>query len=258
MGGLQDANYTQVHWGLPLAGGTLPGNSVWWGCLVCEGALPPPACQAHSESGQQDACDLEVPGSAAKLLGLPLMAVSPPSSIIQELLSSEQAFVGKLQFLQNHHMQYLDHCPHVPTAVASQKAVIFRNVQDISHFHSRWACSMGLKAIPRSVCTCMYTHTCLDTHLDTLFTCVDTCVHIHAQDTCLHTHGHTPHMCIHTWMLTLVHVCTDRAVPQESGQESRRDRTFDDSIHPLVHHTPVHTCPQEHRHMHLAYPRKCL
>ncbi|XP_078308593.1 obscurin isoform X38 [Panthera onca] len=58
------------------------------------------------------------------------------SSIIQELLSSEQAFVGKLQFLQSHHMQHLDHCPHVPAAVASQKAVIFRNVQDISHFHS--------------------------------------------------------------------------------------------------------------------------
>ncbi|XP_044942911.1 obscurin isoform X13 [Mustela putorius furo] len=58
------------------------------------------------------------------------------SSIIQELLSSEQAFVGKLQFLQKHHIQHLDHCPHVPTAVASQKAVIFRNVQDISHFHS--------------------------------------------------------------------------------------------------------------------------
>ncbi|XP_065729549.1 obscurin [Phocoena phocoena] len=61
------------------------------------------------------------------------------SSLIQELLSSEQAFVGKLQFLQNHHMQYLDHCPHVPTAVASQKAVIFRNVQDISHFHSSFS-----------------------------------------------------------------------------------------------------------------------
>ncbi|XP_053074833.1 obscurin isoform X44 [Acinonyx jubatus] len=58
------------------------------------------------------------------------------SSIIQELLSSEQAFVGKLQFLQSHHMQHLDRCPHVPAAVASQKAVIFRNVQDISHFHS--------------------------------------------------------------------------------------------------------------------------
>ncbi|XP_057396424.1 obscurin [Balaenoptera acutorostrata] len=61
------------------------------------------------------------------------------SSIIRELLSSEQTFVGKLQFLQNHHMQYLDHCPHVPTAVASQKAVIFRNVQDISHFHSSFS-----------------------------------------------------------------------------------------------------------------------
>ncbi|XP_045659965.1 obscurin isoform X26 [Ursus americanus] len=58
------------------------------------------------------------------------------SSIIQELLSSEQAFVGKLQFLQSHHIQHLDRCPHVPTAVASQKAVIFRNVQDISRFHS--------------------------------------------------------------------------------------------------------------------------
>ncbi|XP_073077348.1 obscurin isoform X22 [Manis javanica] len=58
------------------------------------------------------------------------------SSVIRELLSSEQAFLGKLQFLQSHHMQHLDHCPHVPTAVASQKAVIFRNVQDISHFHS--------------------------------------------------------------------------------------------------------------------------
>eukprot|EP00071_Canis_lupus_P023364 XP_013974430.1 obscurin isoform X7 [Canis lupus familiaris] len=58
------------------------------------------------------------------------------SSIIQDLLSSEQTFVGKLQFLQSHHVQHLDRCPHVPTAVASQKAVIFRNVQDICRFHS--------------------------------------------------------------------------------------------------------------------------
>ncbi|XP_053428299.1 obscurin isoform X19 [Nycticebus coucang] len=58
------------------------------------------------------------------------------SSVIQELLSSEHAFVEKLQFLQGHHMQHLDRCPHVPAAVASQKAVIFRNVQDISYFHS--------------------------------------------------------------------------------------------------------------------------
>nr|XP_020031284.1 obscurin-like isoform X2 [Castor canadensis] len=58
------------------------------------------------------------------------------SSVIQELLRSEQTFVGELQFLQSHHMQHLDHCPRVPAAVASQKTVIFRNVQDISHFHS--------------------------------------------------------------------------------------------------------------------------
>uniref|UniRef100_A0A8C5XAV9 non-specific serine/threonine protein kinase n=1 Tax=Microcebus murinus TaxID=30608 RepID=A0A8C5XAV9_MICMU len=58
------------------------------------------------------------------------------SSAIRELLSSEQAFVDKLQFLQSHHMQHLDRCPHTPAAVASQKAVIFRNVQDISRFHS--------------------------------------------------------------------------------------------------------------------------
>ncbi|XP_036095522.1 obscurin isoform X2 [Molossus molossus] len=58
------------------------------------------------------------------------------SSIIQELLTSEQAFVGKLQFLKSHHMQHLDHCPHVPATVSSQKAIIFRNVQELGQFHS--------------------------------------------------------------------------------------------------------------------------
>ncbi|KAM4798266.1 LOW QUALITY PROTEIN: obscurin-like [Urocitellus parryii] len=58
------------------------------------------------------------------------------SSVIQELLSSEQTFVGELQFLQSHYIQQLDRAPRAPAAVASQKAVIFRNVQDISHFHS--------------------------------------------------------------------------------------------------------------------------
>ncbi|XP_023563514.1 obscurin isoform X3 [Octodon degus] len=58
------------------------------------------------------------------------------STVIRELLTSEQEFVGELHFLQSHHMQHLDRCPHVPTAVASQKEVIFRNVQDIGRFHS--------------------------------------------------------------------------------------------------------------------------
>ncbi|XP_063470056.1 obscurin isoform X4 [Symphalangus syndactylus] len=58
------------------------------------------------------------------------------SSVIQELLSSEQAFVEELQFLQSHHLQHLERCPHVPAAVAGQKTVIFRNVRDIGRFHS--------------------------------------------------------------------------------------------------------------------------
>ncbi|KAM4869534.1 LOW QUALITY PROTEIN: obscurin-like [Urocitellus parryii] len=58
------------------------------------------------------------------------------NSVIQELLSSEQTFVGELQFLQSHYIQQLDRAPRAPAAVASQKAVIFRNVQDISRFHS--------------------------------------------------------------------------------------------------------------------------
>lgn len=68
-----------------------------------------------------------------------LLVPSHPASscILQELLTSEQAFMGKLQFLKNHHMQHLDHCPHVPATVASQKAIIFRNVQELGQFHSR-------------------------------------------------------------------------------------------------------------------------
>ncbi|XP_077650843.1 obscurin-like [Urocitellus parryii] len=61
------------------------------------------------------------------------------SSVIQELLSSEQTFVGELQFLQSHYIHQLYCAPRAPAAVASQKAVIFRNVQDISHFHSRFS-----------------------------------------------------------------------------------------------------------------------
>ena len=118
--------------------------------------------------------------------GSPLHGCRPDSAIIRDLLSSEQSFVGELQFLQSHHMQYLDRCPHVPAAVASQKAVIFRNVQDIGHFHSRWACTVGLEAFPL-VCMCVHvsvlrhrymcahtSHTCTGhTHVDA-HTC--TCV----------------------------------------------------------------------------------
>ena len=74
--------------------------------------------------------------------------------------------MGKLQFLQSHHMQYLDRCPHVPAAVASQKAVIFRNVQDIGHFHSRWAsrCSLLSVCVYMHVCVCVLRHRYMCAH----------------------------------------------------------------------------------------------
>uniref|UniRef100_A0ABM5GMQ0 Obscurin isoform X5 n=1 Tax=Pogona vitticeps TaxID=103695 RepID=A0ABM5GMQ0_9SAUR len=59
------------------------------------------------------------------------------SLIIQDLLNSEEDFVKDLQFLQTHHIQYTETCPNVPPAVSGQKLVIFRNVTDITHFHSK-------------------------------------------------------------------------------------------------------------------------
>uniref|UniRef100_A0A8C3F909 Obscurin n=1 Tax=Chrysemys picta bellii TaxID=8478 RepID=A0A8C3F909_CHRPI len=58
------------------------------------------------------------------------------SLIIQELLNSEEEFVKDLQFLQTHHLQYIESCPDVPETVASQKSTIFRNVSAIASFHS--------------------------------------------------------------------------------------------------------------------------
>ncbi|XP_050565252.1 LOW QUALITY PROTEIN: obscurin [Cygnus atratus] len=58
------------------------------------------------------------------------------SVLIQELLISEEDYIQDLQFLQTHHLKYTEVCPNVPGAVASQKSTIFRNIDDIAHFHS--------------------------------------------------------------------------------------------------------------------------
>ncbi|XP_053913945.1 obscurin isoform X12 [Cuculus canorus] len=58
------------------------------------------------------------------------------SVLIQELLISEEDYIQDLQFLQTHHLKYTETCPSVPGAVASQKSTIFRNFDDITHFHS--------------------------------------------------------------------------------------------------------------------------
>uniref|UniRef100_A0A8V1A4K7 non-specific serine/threonine protein kinase n=1 Tax=Gallus gallus TaxID=9031 RepID=A0A8V1A4K7_CHICK len=58
------------------------------------------------------------------------------SVLIQELLISEEDYVQDLQFLQTHHLRYTETCPNVPGAIASQKSTIFRNIDDITRFHS--------------------------------------------------------------------------------------------------------------------------
>ncbi|XP_010016327.1 PREDICTED: obscurin-like, partial [Nestor notabilis] len=58
------------------------------------------------------------------------------SVLIQELLISEEDYIQDLQFLLTHHLKYTETCSNVPGAVASQKSTIFRNIDDIAHFHS--------------------------------------------------------------------------------------------------------------------------
>ncbi|XP_026548058.1 obscurin-like, partial [Notechis scutatus] len=58
------------------------------------------------------------------------------SLIIQDLLGTEEEYVKDLQFLQTHHIQFTETCPAVPVAVSNQKPVIFRNITDITQFHS--------------------------------------------------------------------------------------------------------------------------
>ncbi|XP_010121152.1 PREDICTED: obscurin [Chlamydotis macqueenii] len=58
------------------------------------------------------------------------------SVLIQELLISEEDYVQDLQFLQTHHLKYTETCPNVPGVVATQKSTIFRNIDDITRFHS--------------------------------------------------------------------------------------------------------------------------
>ncbi|KAL8164797.1 UNVERIFIED_CONTAM: hypothetical protein K2H54_007083, partial [Gekko kuhli] len=56
--------------------------------------------------------------------------------IVQDMLNSEEEFVKDLQFLQTHHVQYTETCPSVPATVSHQKLIVFRNITEITHFHS--------------------------------------------------------------------------------------------------------------------------
>uniref|UniRef100_S4RFB8 DH domain-containing protein n=1 Tax=Petromyzon marinus TaxID=7757 RepID=S4RFB8_PETMA len=58
-------------------------------------------------------------------------------ALLGELVASEEAFVHDLEFVTSHHARHVETAPGLPPIVDSQRDVIFRNVPDLLHFHSR-------------------------------------------------------------------------------------------------------------------------
>ncbi|XP_068196494.1 obscurin [Antennarius striatus] len=56
--------------------------------------------------------------------------------MIQDLVNGESEFVKNMDFCTSHHLEYTD-SPDAPAEVTSQKETIFRNINDISCFHSK-------------------------------------------------------------------------------------------------------------------------
>ncbi|XP_041100613.1 obscurin isoform X14 [Polyodon spathula] len=56
--------------------------------------------------------------------------------LIEELINTEEEFVRDLDFFVSHHLQHMDTSPDIPPVIASQKATIFRNIDELSIFHS--------------------------------------------------------------------------------------------------------------------------
>ncbi|XP_061411261.1 obscurin-like [Lethenteron reissneri] len=71
-----------------------------------------------------------------------LKALSPEEdqrhfqALLGELVASEEAFVRDLEFVTSHHARHVETAPGL---VDSQRDVIFRNLPDLMHFHSRLA-----------------------------------------------------------------------------------------------------------------------
>ncbi|XP_078455386.1 obscurin [Lampetra planeri] len=69
-----------------------------------------------------------------------LKALSPEEdqrhfqALLGELVASEEAFVRDLEFVTSHHARHVETAPGL---VDSQRDVIFRNLPDLMHFHSR-------------------------------------------------------------------------------------------------------------------------
>ncbi|XP_058876960.1 obscurin-like [Acipenser ruthenus] len=56
--------------------------------------------------------------------------------LIAEIVNTEEEFVRDLDFFVSHHLQHMDTSPDIPPVIASQKATIFRNIDELSIFHS--------------------------------------------------------------------------------------------------------------------------
>ncbi|MGH0167117.1 UNVERIFIED_CONTAM: hypothetical protein FKN15_052514 [Acipenser sinensis] len=56
--------------------------------------------------------------------------------LIEEIVNTEEEFVRDLDFFVSHHLQHMDTSPDIPPVIASQKATIFRNIDELSIFHS--------------------------------------------------------------------------------------------------------------------------
>lgn len=79
------------------------------------------------------------------------------SQLIHDLINGESEFVKELDFFTRHHLTHAD-SPDAPSEVGSQKEAIFRNVDDIKSFHSKWA---NLLMIGLVTYVCIGLHKCL-------------------------------------------------------------------------------------------------
>ncbi len=59
------------------------------------------------------------------------------SQLVQELISTETEFLKEIEFFTSHHLKRVDE-ESTPSEITSQKETIFRNINDLKSFHSRY------------------------------------------------------------------------------------------------------------------------
>lgn len=59
------------------------------------------------------------------------------SQLVQELISTETEFLKEMEFFTSHHLKRVEE-QSTPPEIATQKETIFRNINDLKSFHSRY------------------------------------------------------------------------------------------------------------------------